>query len=273
MDNPTTPLVSILVPNYRTPLLTKLCLRLLRQYTDLNQARIIVVDNDSRDESTEYIRSLPWVNFIERAPISGESPGASHARALDLAMNAVSTPYVLSIHTDTLVYHPDWLNFLLSHIKDNPNIAGVGSWKLEHTSKTKKIFKKIERILQKCWHTLLRKPILDAEGTGNQHYYLRSHCALYRTELFNRYKLRFDDEGQTAGKTAHRILIEKSHEMIFLPAEDLLPYLHHVNHATMVLNEMKGVNRRSKNRATKRWNEIIARHQLKNILNNNALDH
>src|SRR5580692_2878450 len=133
------PLVSILVPNYKTPELTKLCLRLLRKYTDPQLARIIVIDNDSQDESLNYLRHLSWIHLIERPRIPNESPVMSHARALDLGMTQVDTPYVLSIHTDTLVKRSDWLHFLISEIEQNPSIAGVGSWKLE----SKPFFKRI----------------------------------------------------------------------------------------------------------------------------------
>src|SRR6185312_4131555 len=105
-----TPEVTILVPNYKTLELTKLCLRLLRKFTDPNQVKVIVVDNDSRDASLDYLRSLAWIELIERTAIPGESPPLSHARALDLGLARTNTPYVLSIHTDTLVHHPKWLD-------------------------------------------------------------------------------------------------------------------------------------------------------------------
>lgn len=46
------PEVTIIIPNYRTVDLTKLCLRSLRRHTNLERVRVIVVDNDSQDAST-----------------------------------------------------------------------------------------------------------------------------------------------------------------------------------------------------------------------------
>ncbi|MBL8704260.1 MAG: glycosyltransferase, partial [Rhodospirillales bacterium] len=60
------PLVTVLVPNYRTPELTRLCLRLLRKHTPPGRIRVIAIDNDSRDESLDYLRSLAWISLIER---------------------------------------------------------------------------------------------------------------------------------------------------------------------------------------------------------------
>ena len=52
-------MLTVLLPNYKTPELTKLCLRSLRKYTDFNQIQIVAIDNASGDESLAYLRSLP----------------------------------------------------------------------------------------------------------------------------------------------------------------------------------------------------------------------
>jgi len=46
-------LVTILIPNYKTPELTKLCLRLIRKHTDSDKIHVIVIENDSNDSSIE----------------------------------------------------------------------------------------------------------------------------------------------------------------------------------------------------------------------------
>jgi GT2 family glycosyltransferase len=103
------PEVTILIPNYRTPKITRLCLRMLRKHTDTGRIHVIAIDNDSGedDESLQYLRSLEWIELIERKAVPGESPGASHASALDMALERVTTPYVMSIHTDTFVLRSD----------------------------------------------------------------------------------------------------------------------------------------------------------------------
>ena len=60
-------MLTVLLPNYKTPELTKLCLRSLRKYTDFNQIQIVAIDNASGDESLAYLRSLPWIKLIERS--------------------------------------------------------------------------------------------------------------------------------------------------------------------------------------------------------------
>src|SRR3990167_4188244 len=151
----TRPLVTILVPHYKTKELTKLCLRLLRKFTDLQQAKVIVIDNDSQDDSLDYLRSLSWIELIERKAIPGETPVKSHSRALDMALERVTTPYVLSIHTDTLVKNAAWLTFLLTQIARSPTIGGVGSWKLESKSFWRRALKSIEHYVQWCYFKLI----------------------------------------------------------------------------------------------------------------------
>jgi GT2 family glycosyltransferase len=264
--------VTILIPNYKTLQLTKLCLRLIRKFTDPALAKVIVIDNDSRDRSLDYLRSLSWIDLIERPSNPSESPGLSHARALDLALSRVTTPYVLSIHTDTLVRNHEWLPFLLSEIEKDKNIAGVGSWKLEAKPLWKKILKSLERIFQKIYYLIIRKKNHALEGLDHNHYYLRSHCALYRTDLLKQYHTGFADGEEVAGKAMHRKLIEHGHRMIFLPSSILLKYMDHINHATTVLNPELSRSQQSVTKGMRRIQKSLDSFHADAILNDAQLD-
>lgn len=268
----TGPEVTILVPNFRTPELTKICLRLLRKYTNPNVAKVVVIDNDSQDESTRYLRELNWIELIERPTVPGESPVLSHSHALDLALSRVTTPYVLSIHTDTLVYHPEWLTFLLDQIKQNKNIAGVGSWKLESKPFWKRALKSIERFFQLTYYRITGKSQHMIEGVGQNFYYLRSHCALYRTDLLNLYGLTFSQDNDVAGKAIHKNLVEKNHEMLFLPSHKLLKYMDHINHGTTILNPAFTRHSRSLTRGMSRIRDSYAAIRAEEILQDDSLD-
>ena len=54
----------------------------------------------------------------------------SQCKSFRFSSYKVTTPFVIAIHTDTFVIHPNWLNILL-HPFENKNVGGVGSWKLE----------------------------------------------------------------------------------------------------------------------------------------------
>ncbi|SMC45782.1 Glycosyl transferase family 2 [Desulfocicer vacuolatum DSM 3385] len=288
------PKVTLLIPQYKTPDLTKLCLRLIRKYTDPEKVHVIVIDNDSQDDSLLYLKSLTWVELIERTTIPGESPSLSHSRALDLALKRVKTPYVLSIHTDTLIKDPRWLTVLLSEIENSTDIAGVGSWKLEEPpSVGKRIWKLIEFGIRGLYYGLAKNEIklktievqkksgyynLFQKNTdnlncdGNDYFYLRSHCALYRMDLIKKYNLTFTGGDETAGSLMHTLLIEKGHRMIFLSAKFLTTYLVHLNHATMIFNPELGSSSKTIKKGLKRCQKELRQLDADKILNDISLD-
>jgi len=266
------PLVTILVPNFKTLELTKLCLRLLRKYTNLQQARVIVIDNDSADASLDYLRTLSWIQLIERRAIPGETPAGSHSRALDLALDQVTTPYVLSIHTDTLVKDPRWLDFLIAQIAKNSNIAGVGSWKLEAKSLWEQVLKRFERMMQLSYYKLIGKTQHAIQGVGENYLYLRSHCAMYRTELLRKLNLHFADGDMVAGKAMHKGLVDAGYQMVFLPTPVLIGYLEHINHATAALNPQLGSRQKTIVQGLGRIKKTLAKLKAQEVLADASLD-
>lgn len=266
------PLVTILIPNYKTPELTKLCLRLIRKNTDLNKIKVLVVDNDSQDDSLAYLKSLKWIELYERAPSPDDKTYTNHSRALDLLLEKVDTPYVLSIHTDTFVKQPDWLDFLIRQIEKNPNIAGVGSWKLESKPWYRRFIKVIEGHCQSFYYDVTGKKNHTLAGKGDNFFYLRSHCALYRTELLRRYSLGFSQGDGIAGKEIHRVLVEKGHDMVILPSEILGQYVDHINHATQVLNPQLGTGKKNQIEGLKRVKKALESFNAEALLKDVSLD-
>ena len=255
-------MLTVLLPNYKTPELTKLCLRSLRKFTDCEKIRIIVIDNASSDESLDYLRTLSWIQLIERKPsdIQGMSPPLMHSSALDMALEQVETPYVISMHTDTIVHDPHWLDYLMEHISRSERIAGVGSWKLE----TVPFWKSAGKALEDLFKTMI----------GKKHHefrFLRSHCALYRTELLKKYTRGFGD-GECAGSSIHKHLLAAGYELEFLPVGELSRYMAHLNHATMILNpELAGRRTSSKKSFQKLGSKMHTEH-YRRILLDDTLD-
>lgn len=249
------PKVSILIPNYKTLTLTKLCLRLIRKHTDVSMVKVIVIDNDSQDDSTDYLRSLSWIQLIERPKVDGEAGFVAHAKALDLAMEQVDTPYVLSIHTDTLVRNKEWLSYLLSFIDGDLNVAGVGSWKLEI----------------KPWYKRLIKACESSERKEDFQY-LRSHCAMYRVDLLKKLKLSFFQNQASAGKYMHKELVDAGFKMTFLKPEKLIAYIDHINHATSVLNPELSSRKKSVVKGLRRIKRQLASFDADAILCDDTLD-
>jgi hypothetical protein len=82
--NHTNPAFSIAIVNYKTPDLTKICLDLLKKHIDAGlNAQVWVVDNNSQDESTTYLRSLDWIHLIVRDADYAEKGFVAHGQGLD----------------------------------------------------------------------------------------------------------------------------------------------------------------------------------------------
>ena len=254
-------LLTAIIPNYRTPDLTRLCLRLLKKNSDLNRLKVIAVDNNSQDESSAYLESLNWIKLISRNDTGNETGPQMHGSALDLALKEVDTPFVMVMHTDTLMIDSKWLDFLLDQF-DDPQVAGVGSWKLESPpSQFKRQWQKLERFFRR----------LSGRKVDNVPLYLRSHCAVYRTDLLREHTKGFA-HGRSAGESAHLMLVEAGYTMKFIPSETLSTFVRHLNHATMILNPRAGDRKTAKAKARKRLARELGIPDFHRILSDEALD-
>lgn len=264
--------VTILIPNYKTPDITKICLRLIRRNTDFNRVEVIVIDNNSNDDSLAYLKTLPWIKLIERKTEEAEPVALSHSRALDLALAQVTTPYVLSIHTDTFIKDPNWLDVLVSPFRKNPRLAGVGSWKLESKSRIAILGYHFEQMWKKLLNRYFGYQGYRADRLNINARYLRSHCAIYRTDVIRELHTNFSDEGQTAGKVMHRKMLEAGYEMLFLKSAELGQYIDHLNHATMVLNPDLGSSKKVQKEGNARIKKKLRGIDANGILANSDLD-
>lgn len=249
--------VTILVPNYKTPEITKICMRLLRKFTDFSQVEVIAIDNNSQDESLEYLRSLKWIRLIERQPAADDTVALSHSRALDLALAEVNTPFVLSIHTDTFVKRHDWLDVLLQPFENNPKLAGVGSWKLESKTTLQRWGIQFEQGWKKILHDWFGYRGYNPNRLDASKYYLRSHCAMYRTDVIRALNTNFSDGLQTAGMVMHQKMVAAGYEMRFLESVQLGQYVDHLNHATMIFNPELGTSGKNIREGAKRINDKL----------------
>ena len=259
------PRLTLLIPQYRTLELTKLCLRLIRKNLDLARIRVVVIDNDSGDASLDYLRQVPWIRLIERKAIPGERPPEAHTRALDLALAETDTEFVMSLHTDTFFLDDGALKLLLDPFAD-PQVAGVGSWKLEYVPPWKFAGKYLENLFRDYIAAPFRgRRVGELHEKIRDHWFLRSHCAVYRTGLLKELRLSFGD-GDTAGKVMHKKLADAGYRLIFLPSETLMPHLLHLDHATMILNPETGGHRTAKPAARRNLEKALAKMHWRDIL-------
>jgi GT2 family glycosyltransferase len=266
------PLVSIVIPHFRTEDLVRLCLRSIRRFTGCETPyEVVVIDNHSGDASLEYLRSVDWIRLVERTDVpDGGAGGIPHGEAMDLGMEAARGRYLLSMHTDTIVRREGWLRYLLDRIEADERIAAVGSYKLERKNPVLLFLKRITDVhALKEW---FKRRVLRRE-VKKRRVYIRSHCALYRLDVLRGLGLSFKMRGQlTSGEHIHIRLNEEGYRTVLLPAPELMRHMIHLGHGTRLFNPGEKTKRSTLQGARRRWERILGLPHAREILEDASLD-
>jgi GT2 family glycosyltransferase len=140
--------ISVVIVNYKTPQLTRECVESIdKNSTELN-VEIIVVDNNSEDESESLITGLfPNVRWIN----SGYNAG--FARANNIGIKSAIGNYILLLNSDTIVNNKTLINAFTDYQfleKSNEKIGFLGcqlidlNGNIQHNSRPK--IRNIEKI-------------------------------------------------------------------------------------------------------------------------------
>jgi N-acetylglucosaminyl-diphospho-decaprenol L-rhamnosyltransferase len=113
--------LNVLLVSYNTQHLLRQCLDALkRSLASYPDARIIVVDNASRDDSVAFLREhYPEVELIE----SGSNLG--FGRANNLALPHLDGEALLLLNTDAFV-EPDSIKLTMQHLAAHPDVGVIG---------------------------------------------------------------------------------------------------------------------------------------------------
>jgi len=114
------PIVSIIVPLYNQAQLTKACVEAVRATAgDPERYELILVDNDSRDWTREYVKSLG-----DSVTVITNSDNLGFARACNQGAQVAKGKYLLFLNNDT-VPRAGWLEALLAGAEeDGADIVG-----------------------------------------------------------------------------------------------------------------------------------------------------
>jgi GT2 family glycosyltransferase len=228
---------TVCVVNYRTLALTRLCLTAIRKST-VYPHEIVVVDNDSRDASLEYLRGVSWIKLIERRPGHlDRTGGRAHGAALDLALSQCQTEFFISLHSDTIVARKHWLEGLIRHFESAPSVACVGTGKLEAKPSWQLLLKRITDV-----RALLRALEKTPEERARYRYFNRTICSAYRTAILRQEGLSFGpDEAKnyTVGQKLYLELLDRGYECVPIPARQAHRWMAHLAHATVNANAVE----------------------------------
>jgi len=117
------PKVSILILTYNNLIFTKICLHSIYSNTTYLNFEVIVVDNNSKDETpswlTTFAQSHPNLKVILNSTNLGFAAGNNQAA------KEAAGEYLLFLNNDTVVTS-GWLEKSLGHIQSNPKIGLIG---------------------------------------------------------------------------------------------------------------------------------------------------
>jgi len=261
---------TICIVNYKTFDFTRLALRCIRKYTKLPY-EVIVVDNDSRDESLEYLKSLKWIRLLERQTRDDYSGSRSHSAALELGYQNCGSEFFASMHSDAFAYRDNWLADLIGYFGPDERIACVGSGKLEMTSKWRILLKKATDL-----RTFKRKLLREPDPTGRYRYYNRTICCLYRTGILRNENLSFltdEERGLTSGAKLYFELVDRGYPTVELPPVVMGRYVMHVGHATQVVNIKEfAIKKRTAKKAERFIAKAISSPAIQSVIADDSLD-
>lgn len=254
--------VAVIIPHFQTAELIRLCLRSIRKFTNYPY-EVIVVDNHSQDDSIIYLRSLKWIKLITRGDETEQSGSLAHQSALDIGFSQTGAPYILSIHSDTIVKHPEWLNRLVALIEEDEKIGAIGTWKLEVKSQFKIFLQRLTDL--KRVKNRLRGGFLEEKR------FIRTHCSLYRSEILRKLNIRFLSS-DTAGKNIHESLENNGYEARFIPLSDMMSLVDHLNHGTFVLQQQPALKDWKHYRMHRKIRKYLDLPRVRDIMQDRSLD-
>ena len=262
---------TVCVVNYKTLDFTRLCLRSIRRFTKYPYD-MIVVDNDSQDESLEYLKGLDWIQLIERRAKADEPGGGyAHSVGLDLGLENCKTEFFVSMHSDTFVRKDNWLTDLISCFDSDKNTACVGSGKIELVPKWRILLKKATDL-----RTFRRRITREPDPVGKFRYYNRTICCLYRTDVLRAERLSFlmdRDKGLTGGKKLYFELVDRGYGTVELPASTMGQFVYHLAHATQVVNPQEfALRKRTIRKCHRLVDEVMSSATVQSILADDSLD-
>lgn len=113
------PKVSIVILVKDALYYVKKCLKSLKTYTD--NYELIIVDNDSKEKTKKYLKSIDWLDFT--LITNKENKGVSYG--WNQAIKIAKYDYVCLLNSDTML-SPNWLGKLMRGFNFHKNVGIVG---------------------------------------------------------------------------------------------------------------------------------------------------
>lgn len=238
------PKICICIPHWQVKDFITVCLRSIRKHSEKYNLEIIVVDNGSRDESLDYLRSLPWIRLIERPAEKHTNWPHNVFSAWDLGIQETDCDYYITMHSDVFVKSDNWLDPFLREVQKDPRVAASGSWKLVLENP---LYTFQKRVLGYALAKL--KSLFGSKRNvmWKQGHYPRDYCAMYRPGPILKHNLTFNTVNgwPTGGFSIAKQLWEEGYSTLTFPIREMDKMIAHVAHGTAAVRSEKPLNHRS----------------------------
>lgn len=228
------PAFSIVLVNYKTLEMTKICLDLLHQHLGNSNISVWVVDNYSADESTEYLRQLDWIHLIERTTLAPEAGHIAHGKALDMVLERIDTDYLLLLHTDTFIFDKKVFAMLLNKCMKDEKTVAVGCVEQLDRGYLRTAWRFSSRL---CKHHFRRFKLAcglrSKQPKSYRETYLKSFCTLWNAKLIKKHGLHFLMDERVPGYELQDRMTALGYAVDFLSPRKIFSYLDHIQSGTV----------------------------------------
>jgi hypothetical protein len=254
-----------------------ICLRSIRRHSNKYALQVIVVDNGSKDESLDYLRSLDWILLLERPEEVHTNWPWNVFTAWDYGLQYATGDFYITMHSDVFVKADDWLDPMLREINSGPTVAAAGAWKLHLENPAYAFQKRVTRYIVKRIKQMLglRKNVEWKIG-----HYPRDYCAMYRRNVILDNGLHFSPvkgaEGGLGTGGGYSIAVQlwnAGFETRMVSTDEMRSKLIHIAHGTAAVREEKPLRyRRKQLKLETRAQKILNAAWIKELETDHSLD-
>ena len=255
-----TPTLSIIIPQYKTLELIRLCIRAIKHFSVLNP-EIIVIDNNSQDASTDYLKQVKNITLIEnKRKCSGAD---AHKLALDLGIKKARGKWILFFHSDSIVLKKGWDKDLIDLTKKTPRAIGATT-----------IYRDINRFAP--WYTKCLRYFKERSSFFNYTFNvtnkkIMSYCFLIERQFLLKTKYQFKNSEGDVGDSLYQHHIKNKKPFILLGRNMLNRFIWHTSNATSLAAGLMS-DEKSKEKFMKKRNQLLSSDIIMSLLQNKALD-
>jgi len=265
------PRITICIPHWQVKDYMTACLRSIRKHSQKYNLEVIVVDNGSKDDSLDYLRSLDWIRLIERPDEIHTNWPENVFTAWDRGLKEATGQFYVTMHSDVFVKSDDWLDPFLREMNYDPSVVASGAWKLVHEHPLYTAQKKVFGYLNGTFKKFLgRKPGV----VWKQQPYPRDYCAMYRRDVLLQHNLSFvciDHRG--GGYSIATQIWHEGYRTGVFDVEEMGRNVFHVAHGTAAVADEKPLNhRRAQKKVEKKVSNLFDEQWIKQLLADDSLD-